>query len=121
MTNKTTMPDPMVEVDKHIVSSELQYTYLAPCGGLEHGTELITTEQAEAYANAMVKQVLEALNNQAQELYESSLNSRCARDGAADEDELKAIDLWNADAVGMAKAYTTMQKAIRALIPKEDA
>lgn len=53
------MPDPMVEVDKHIVSSELQYTYLAPCGGLEHGTELITTDQAEDYANARVREALE--------------------------------------------------------------
>lgn len=55
------MPDPMVEVDKQIVSSELQYTYLAPSGGLEHGTYLITTAQAEAYASAKVREALESL------------------------------------------------------------
>lgn len=53
------MPDPMVEVDKQIVSSELQYTYLAPSGGMEHGTYLITTTQAEAYADARVREALE--------------------------------------------------------------
>lgn len=57
--SKTVMPEPVVEVDKHTIASELQYTYLAPCGGLEHGTELITTAQAEAYKDACVRVALE--------------------------------------------------------------
>jgi len=58
--SKATMPEPMVEVDKYNNSSELQYTYLSPYGGLSHGTYLITTAQAEAYADARVREALEA-------------------------------------------------------------
>jgi len=56
---KSTMPEPVVEVDKYNNSSELQYTYLSPYGGLSHGTYLITTTQAEAYADARVREALE--------------------------------------------------------------
>lgn len=119
--SKVTIPEPEAFL---YVNGEHRGVSLNLCGGMDlsDGTvryALITTDQAEAYANAMVKQALEALNNQAQKLYESSLKSRSARDGAADEDELKAIDLWNVEGIGVAKAYTNMQKAIRALIPKE--
>lgn len=122
MTNKVTMPDPVAWVRQHpdraLTDQFLEDAVIEPVRKRSGAwTPLITTWQAEAYANAMVKQALEALNNQAQELYESSLKSRLTRDGAADEDELKAIDLWNVESVGMAKAYTNMQKAIRTLIP----
>lgn len=133
MTHKTTMPEPVAYPSDEWVEAffgrpdETGYYYFrGDFGNIAYRFQLgaqasnfITTDQAEAYANARVREALEELNNQAQKLYESSLKSRLTRDGAADEDELKAIDLWNVEAVGMAKAYTTMQKAIRALIPKE--
>lgn len=114
MTNKTTMPEAVAY--QWLDTGHFRKKVPADADASAFRS-LITTDQAEAYANAMVKQAMEELNNQAQELYESSLKSRLTRDGAADEDELKAIDLWNVESVGMAKAYTNMQKAIRALIP----
>src|SRR5690625_3471162 len=105
------MPAPMVEVDKQIVSSELQYTYLAPSGGLEHGTYLSTTDQAEAYADQRVKQALELAELQIMKMHEQAVKTRVHPD--------QAEEGWNESCADRAIALGEAVLAIRALTSKE--
>lgn len=128
MTHKITMPDPMVEVDKNIVSSELQYTYLAPSGGLWHGTEFITTDQAESYANARVKQALAELRKLSDGAYcryiDTLYRDEClgweakVKDGRFGEREFNAHKKAH-EFLGQHRAFAEAIITICALIPKE--
>src|SRR5690625_1763247 len=63
MTNKTTMPEPVAYMhvsrytDRKVISKRKDKPKMQSKGFISHG--LITTWQAEAYANAMVREALE--------------------------------------------------------------
>lgn len=113
MTNKVTMPDPIGHIS--VTTGGVTVSYLTNKGArsVRSGDTLITTWQAEAYANAMVKQALEGLAKIAKDRYDIALSSRYNCDDG------ECPDTWEATAVAMAYSYQTMETHIRALIPKE--
>src|SRR5690625_1741390 len=103
MTNKTTMPEPVCYRKLEYKDGELidvEYNGIDQFSfGRKNGDPLITTEQAEAYANARVREALEEAARQCWLL-------RCS-----DEFEPEIQD----------RLLKQAEDRIRALIPKEDA
>lgn len=100
MTNKTTMPEPVAwlhEEGDHIITAAEKRA--ANATFTRYGQGLITTWQAEAYANAMVRKALEEAAQACE-----------ARIGTGDA----GVDTIDCDVEAQECAA-----AIRALIPKE--
>lgn len=75
---------------------------------------LITTEQAEAYAAAKVRESLEWAAEIAKAKYQNALIQRETVDGDDDDN----TEAWNLGQCAQALAFTVIETEIRALIPK---
>lgn len=72
---------------------------------------MITTTQAEAYADARVREALEEVNQVLEGLYTEALNARVPED----EDD----EAWNITCLARAQSISQAQLKIRALIPQQ--
>ena len=108
--SKVTMPEPTAEIR---IVGNVSIFDLTPVGkqrGLSVGQKFITTTQAEAYADARVREALEQAEAKLMEMHEHAVKSRVP----PDEDE----DGWNTSCADRAIALGEAGLTIRALIPQ---
>ena len=111
---KTQMPEPTAEI--RIVGNVTIFD-LTPVGkqqGLSVGQKFITTDQAEAYAEARVRVALEEAASIARENYLAAYAGRVGVD--EDDNDDRNTEIFNVGQVAQALAYSKMEEAIRALI-----
>lgn len=101
MTSET-MPEPVAAVIDWVIRRSVK-------ARLAEGTTLITTEQAEAYAVARVREALEEADQALETLYTEALNARVSDD----EDD----EAWNLTCLARAQSLSQAQLKIRALLP----
>lgn len=106
MTYKTMMPEPVAKVttEQYRDSSRVYVSNVKLLKGVPHGTELITTTQAEAYAEARVREALKCVSREVH----SALHPTNIRVSWTQYDYIRE------------EAAHDAESAIRALMPKKN-
>ena len=102
---KATMPEPVA-----IISEPYGLCRSVDAFDLRSGTALITTDQAEAYAAANVRESLEAVEAALRVMYNAAIKARLP--------ENEAEPGWNEICLERALTTTQAVEIVRALIPK---